>query len=216
MKIGILGTGMVGETIGTKLVSIGHDVKIGSRSATSEKAVAWAGKAGARASHGTFADAASAGEIVINCTRGDGSLDALRAAGAHNLRGKILIDISNPLDFSRGMPPTLFVVNDDSLGERIQRELPDTRVVKTLNTVTASVMVDPGKLGGDHDLFMCGNDAEAKATVRRYLHEWFGWNSVIDLGDISTARGTESYLPLWIRLWGALGTAEFNVKIVKR
>lgn len=216
MKFGVLGTGMVGETIASKLAALGHEVKLGSRSATNEKATAWAAKAGAKASHGTFGDAAAFGEMVFLCTKGEAAVDVVRAAGKDALRGKILIDITNPLDFSKGMPPTLFTPGDDSLGERVQKELPDTRVVKTLNTVNCQIMVDAARIGGDSDMFMSGNDAEAKATVARFLKEQFGWKSVIDLGDITTARGTEGYLPLWIRMWGALGTADFNIKIVKK
>lgn len=216
MKIGVLGTGMVGEAIATKLAAAGHDVKMGARSATNDKAAAWVKAAGANASQGTFADAAKHGELVFNCTRGDAAVEVVRAAGADNLRGKILVDVSNPLDFSKGMPPTLFTAGDDSLAEQLQRELPDTKVVKSLNTVNCHVMVDPARLGGESDMFVSGNDAEAKATVTRFLREQFGWKSVIDLGDITTARGTEQYLPLWIRLWGALGTADFNVKLVRK
>lgn len=216
MKIGILGTGVVGVTIATKLASAGHEVKIGARSATNEKAAAWVAKAGAKASQGTFADAAIHGELVFNCTRGDVAVEVVRSAGAGNLRGKILVDISNPLDFSKGMPPTLFTAGDDSLAERIQREAPDAKVVKALNTVNAEVMINPARVGADHDMFVSGNDAEAKATVSRFLREQFGWKNVIDLGDLTTARGTEGYLPLWIRLWGALGTADFNIKIVRK
>ncbi len=216
MKIGILGTGMVGETIASALAARGHDVKMGARSATNEKAAAWASStpgAGKR-SHGTFGDAAAHGEIVFVCTRGDATLDALEAAGKERLRGKVLVDVTNPLDFSKGMPPTLFVSNDDSLGERIQRALPESKVVKTLNTVNCQIMVDASRVPGT-DVFVSGNDKEAKAAVARILREDFGWTSIVDLGDITTARGTESWLPLWIRLWGALGTADFNLKIVK-
>lgn len=216
MKIGILGTGMVGATIGKKLASLGHEVKMGSRAAGGEKARAWVKDAGARASEGTFADAAGFGELVFNCTNGAASLEALAAAGASALRGKVLVDVSNPLDFSKGMPPSLFAGNTDSLAERIQAAFPETRVVKALNTMNCELMVDPKRLnGGDHDTFVSGNDASAKATVVALLKEGFGWQRVIDLGDVTTARGTESYLPLWLRLWGALGSAEFNVKIVR-
>ncbi len=215
MKIGVFGTGMVGNTIASKLVALGHEVRMGSRTANNEKAVAWAKEAGARASTGTFEDAAAFGEILFNCTQGAGSIPALEAAGAANLRGKILVDISNPLDFSKGMPPTLFVSNDDSLGERIQRAFPELKVVKTLNTINCEIMVNPARLGGDSDVFMSGNDKEAKQRVAEILRGWFGWKNVIDLGDITTARGTESYLPLWIRLWGALGTPDFNIRIVR-
>ncbi|MFE8598469.1 NADPH-dependent F420 reductase [Archangium violaceum] len=216
MKIAVLGTGMVGETIGSKLVALGHEVKMGSRSANNEKAAAWVKKAGAKASQGTFADAAAFGELLFNCTSGSGSLEALNTAGKENLEGKILLDLSNPLEFSKGMPPTLFVSNTDSLGEQIQRAFPELKVVKTLNTINANVMVDPSRIPGEHAVFVSGNDAEAKSQVKRLLTEWFGWKQVIDLGDITTARGTESYLPLWLRLWGAMGTPDFNIQIVKR
>ena len=196
MKLGILGTGMVGSTIGSKLVALGHEVVMGSRKAGHKKAVAWAAAAGAGASQGTFADAAAHGEIVFNCTSGAGAVDAVSAAGADNLRGKILIDIAIPLDFSKGMPPSLLFSGDDFIGERVQRALPDTKVVKALNTINHKVMVDPSRVPGDHDLFISGNDAAAKARVTELLRDWFGWKSVIDLGDITTARGTESYLPL--------------------
>lgn len=216
MKQAVLGTGMVGNAIASKLVALGHEVKMGSRTANNEAAAKWASGAGASASHGTFADAAAFGEIVWNCTQGAHALAVLEAAGKQNLAGKILIDISNPLDFSKGMPPSLLTTSTDSVGEQIQRAFPDVKVVKTLNTVNCNVMVDPSRVaGGDHDMFVSGNDAAAKGRVIEILKGWFGWKSVIDLGDITTARGTEHYLPLWIRLWGALGTADFNVKIVR-
>ena len=207
---------MVGQTLGTKLVSLGHDVKMGARDAKNEKAASFSAKSGDKASHGTFADAAAFGEILFVCTNGNGTLPALRAAGADNLAGKVLVDISNPLDFSKGMPPTLFAGNSDSLGELIQKEFPDAKVVKTLNTINCALMVDPGKVaGGDHTVFLSGNDAGAKARVREILEGWFGWKHVLDLGDVTTARGVESYLHLWLRAYMALGTADFNVKIVK-
>jgi 8-hydroxy-5-deazaflavin:NADPH oxidoreductase len=216
MKIAVLGTGMVGHAIATRLIGLGHDVRMAGRDAVNEKAAAWVRASGARASYGAYADAAAFGELAFNCTSGAASLTALAAAGAANLRGKILIDVSNPLDFSKGMPPSLFVCNSDSLGEQIQRALPDTKVVKTLNTVSNPIMVDPAKLGdGDHHIFMSGNDAGAKSRVNEILRGWFGWKHVIDLGDITTARGTEAYVALWVRVWGATGTADFNVKVVR-
>jgi predicted dinucleotide-binding enzyme len=216
MKIGILGSGMVGQTIGEKLVSVGHEVKLGSRGPGNEKALAWAQKVGGRGSSGTFAETSAFGELVFNCTLGSASLEALAQAGAQNLRGKILIDVAVPLDFSKGMPPTLFSGNTDSLGEAAQRLLPETKVVKSLNTVNCNVMVDPMRVGnGEHDIFVAGNDAAAKAQVAEHLRTWFGWKSVIDLGDITASRATESYLPLWLRLWGALDTADFNVRVVR-
>jgi predicted dinucleotide-binding enzyme len=204
MKLGVLGTGSVGQTIGAKLVALGHEVKMGSRSATNDKAAAWAKAAGPNASQGTFAEAAAFGELVFCCTSGAGTVEAARAAGEANLRGKILIDVSNSLDFSKGFPPILFTGNTDSLGEQLQRALPETKVVKSLNTVTAALMVDAGSLaGGEHDVFVSGNDAGAKERVSEILRDWFGWKHVVDLGDITTARGTESYVALWVRLYGA-------------
>ena len=212
MRIAILGTGLVGKTIGSKLVSIGHEVRMGSRS--SDKAAAWAKEAGRGASHGTFADAAAFGEAAFLCTAGVGSLAALEAAGAQNLAGKILLDVSNPLDFSKGMPPTLTISNTDSLGEAIQRQLPDVRVVKTLNTMNCRIMVDAARVPGEHDVFVAGNDPEARAQVARWLKEWFGWKAPIDLGDITASRGLEMWLPLWLRIMGSVKTPDFNVKIV--
>jgi predicted dinucleotide-binding enzyme len=222
MKIGIIGSGVVGQTIGAKLVERGEDVVLGTRSPGSlndkrgfgQSLDDWLKATGSRARLGTFADAATHGEIVINATSGTVSLEALRLAGEQNLRGKILIDISNPLDFSKGRPPTLTVCNTDSVGEQIQRAFPDAKVVKTLNTTNVNIMVDPGQVaGGNHDLFVSGNDAAAKARVTELLRQWFGWRTVIDLGDITTARGTEMLLPIWLRLWGALGSPMFNFKI---
>ena len=215
MKIGIFGTGMVGETIGAKLVALGHDVMISGRAPTNEKAAAWVAKKGDKASYGTFAQAASFGEMVFHCTKGEGALDAVRAA-KDGLSGKILVDVTNPLDFSNGFPPTLFVSGKDSLAEQIQREVPAAKVVKALNTMSCEVMVDPSRVGGDSDVFVSGNDAEAKAAVSRFLREQFGWKSVVDLGDLTTARGTESFLPLWVRLWSTLGTGDFNLKLVRK
>jgi len=215
MRIGVLGTGMVGRAIASKLVTLGHEVTMGSRTADNEAARAWAAEAGVGASHGTFADAAAHGELVFNCTAGAGSLEALRAAGAESLAGKTLIDVANPLDFSHGMPPSLLVSGTDSLGEQIQREFPQTKVVKALNTMNCEVMVDPARVPGEHDVFVSGDDEDAKAQVRELLQS-FGWpaGSIIDLGDISTARGSEGHLLLWLRLWGALGTGDFNIKVV--
>ncbi len=216
MKIAVLGTGMVGDTIGSKLVKIGHSVKMGSRSAANEKGLAFASKHGENASSGTFAEAAEFGEIVFNCTSGMASLAALKLAGKENLSGKIIIDLSNPLDSSSGMPPILSVANTSSLGEEIQKNFPESKVVKTLNTLWCGLMVNPAMInGGDHNIFMSGNDAGAKSTVRELLKS-FGWfdKNILDLGDISSARGTEMYLPIWLRIYGATGNGAFNIKIV--
>jgi predicted dinucleotide-binding enzyme len=198
VRIGVLGTGSVGTTIAAKLRELDHEVLIGSRSAGDDAV--------------PFADAAAHGELLFNCTAGDASLEALHAAGAENLSGKILVDVANPLDFSQGMPPTLSVCNDDSLGEQIQRAFPQAKVVKALNTITAGVMVEPVP---DTNLFVCGDDNDAKAAVVKLLGE-FGWpaEAIVDLGDISAARGQEMYLPLWLRLMG-VGGPQFNIKVVR-
>lgn len=215
MKIGVLGTGIVGKTLATKLVKLGHDVRMGSRKAGSDKAKAWVKDAGGRGSEGSFADAAAHGEIIFNCTAGMASLDALRAAGTRNLNGKILIDVSNPLDFSKGMPPSLSVCNTDSLGEQIQKTFPEAKVVKTLNTVTAALMVEPSLIPGPHTMFVSGNDANAKNAVIKLLKDGFGWKEVLDLGDLSAARAQEMYLPLWLRLYMKMQTANVNVHVVR-
>ncbi len=216
MRVAVLGTGGVGQTIGSKLVELGHEVTMGSRSAGNEDASAWAQAAGSGAAHGSFADAAAAGEIVFNCTSGVASLEALEAAGAENLSGKVLVDVANPLDFSQGMPPTLSVCNDDSLGERIQAAHPDAKVVKALNTVNAAVMVDPGSLSEPGTIFIAGDDDGAKQEVKALLGA-FGWpeDSILDLGEIGAARGMEMYLPLWLRMMGALDTAAFNIRVLR-
>jgi predicted dinucleotide-binding enzyme len=214
MRFGVLGTGTVGQAIAGKLAALGHEVKMGAREAGNQKAAAWAKTAGRGAAHGTFSDAAAFGEIVFNCTNGAASLSALTAAGADNLAGKVLVDVANPLDFSKGMPPTLFTSQGDSLAEQIQRAFPKAKVVKALNTVNANVMVDPGKVQGESDLFVCGNDEEAKKRVVALLQS-FGWKSVIDLGDVTAARGLEAYLLLWLRLWGVVMKPEFNVRVVR-
>jgi predicted dinucleotide-binding enzyme len=215
-KIAVLGTGMVGNALATKLVRIGHPVMMGSRTASNEAAEKWLRSAGGNAQSGTFADAASFGAVIFDCTNGANSLGALRQAGAANLRGKILIHVSNPLDFSNGMPPTLTVCNTDSLGEQVQREFPETRVVKALNTVNCDLMVNPSLVAGDHNLFVCGNDATAKSKVTNWLSEWFGWKSsnIIDLGDITGARGMEMWMPIWLRLYGKLGHPHFNLRLI--
>jgi len=217
MKLGVLGTGVVGQTIASKLVSVGHEVVMGARDAGNPKAAEWVAKTGRGAAQGTFADAAAAaGELIFNCTSGAASLEVLRAATDANLRGKILVDVSNPLDFSKGFPPSLFTPSGDSLGEQIQRAFPDLKVVKALNTMSAPVMVDPAGVGdGDHDVFVCGNDAAAKGRVTEILRAWFGWKSIVDLGDLTAARGAEGYVLLWVRLYGATKSPMFNVKLVR-
>lgn len=212
MHHAVLGTGMVGKAIASKLRSLGHDVTMGARSAENAAATAWAAEHGGRA--GTFRQAAAAGQVVWNCTNGVASLEALALAGAENLAGKVLVDLANPLDFSQGFPPVLSVQGRDSLGEQIQRAFPQARVVKTLNTMNCLLMVDPTRVPEPTDVFVSGDDAGAKGAVVAILQS-FGWAAPIDLGDITTARGTEAWLPLWVRLYGALGTPDFNLKLVR-
>ena len=227
MKFGVLGTGGVGRTLAAGLVGQGHRVMIGTRNVAQTlmrvKAdamgnppfSAWQ-RENAAVGLGTFAEAAAHGEMVLNCTAGMATREALKAAGEENLNGKVLVDVSNPLDFSHGMPPSLSVCNTDSLGEQIQRAFPDAKVVKTLNTVTARLMVDPGLVAdGEHSIFVSGNDKEAKASVVKIL-QGFGWQDIVDLGGIASARGTEMWLPLWLELLGAQQTPMFNLKVVKQ
>ena len=215
MNIGVLGTGMVGNSIASKLVAVGNSVMMGSRTRGNDKAVAWVQSAGAGASEGSFADAAAHGEIVVNCTGGNVSLDALRAAGAQNLDGKVLVDISNALDFSRGYA-RLTVCNDDSLGEQIQREFPAARVVKTLNTMNHLVMIDPSRVSGDHVVFLSGDDDTAKESTAAIL-ESFGWPRprIVDLGGIITARGVEMAVLHWINLRIHLDSSDFNLAVCR-
>lgn len=214
MKFGVLGTGIVGQTIGSKLVHLGHDVMMGSRDASNPKAVEWANNEGSpRALYGTFANAASHGEIIFNCTLGTASLEALHQAGADNVKGKIIVDTANPIDYST-KEWSLTVCNTDSLGEQIQRTFPDARVVKTLNTVNTSVMVEPNKLSERTDIFVSGNDPEAKKAVTKILRDGFGWISVIDLGDITTSRSVEMYIVLWRNFRHVVNSYRFNIKLV--
>ncbi len=226
MRFGILGTGEVGKTIAARLAGLGHEVMVGTRDP--EETIsrtepdrygnppfgAWQ-EEHPDVALGTFAEAAAHGEVVVNATASAVSLEALERAGEENLTGKVLMDVSNPLDFSKGMPPTLSVSNTDSLGEQVQRRFPEARVVKTLHTMNAYLMVDPALLGGgDHTVFVSGDDAGAKATVTDLLRS-FGWTDIVDLGDITTARGTEMMLPVWLRLVGVLEKPIFNFKIVR-
>jgi len=216
MKIGVLGTGSVGQTIATKLLSVGNEVMLGSRTANNEKALDWAGK-NERRKTGTFEQAAAFGDVVFNCTSGAGTLEALHMAKEANLAGKVLVDLSNPLDYSKGRPPTLLVSNTDSLGEQIQRAFPKSKVVKTLNTMWNGIMVEPRMLAEAHVNFLCGNDAAAKKTVESILRS-FGWRDeeLVDLGDITAARGTEAWLLLWVRIYGATQNGAFNLKLVSK
>jgi predicted dinucleotide-binding enzyme len=219
MNIGVLGTGMVGEAIATALTEKEHNVKMGSRSANNEKAAEWVKKSN-NATQGDFNDAASFGEMVFLCLNGAHALDAVNSVDANNVARKIVIDITNPLDFSKGMPPRLLdgLSNSTSLGEEIQKAWPGARVVKVFNTVNANVMVNPKLVNnGDHSLFICGDDADAKNKVKHFLVDTFGWKpeNLLDLGGISSARVTEVYVPFWVSMMQALGTPMFSIKVVR-
>jgi len=225
MNIAVLGTGMVGQAIAGRLHQLGHSVVVGTRDPQTTLSRTAPDQMGAPPfsawfdTHpgvelATFAHAAAGAELVVNASSGAATLDVLGLAGADNLAGKVLVDIANPLDFSAGFPPTLFVKDTDSLGEQVQRSFPEAKVVKTLNTLTASLMVEPKSLGESTTVFVSGDDAVAKTTVISLL-ESFGHDDVIDLGGLETARGTEMVLPVWLRIMGALGTGTFNLKVVR-
>jgi 8-hydroxy-5-deazaflavin:NADPH oxidoreductase len=228
VKIAVLGSGMVGRALSAKLADRGHEVAMGTRDVDALLERTETGRDGRvllfrdwQREHesvgiATFADAAGQGEVVFNATSGDASLQALNLAGAENLKGKVLVDVSNPLDFSRGMPPSLFVGTTDSLAEQIQAAFPGARVVKTLNTVTAPVMVDPALVAdGDHHIFLSGDDDSAKQQVREILQNDFGWRHLIDLGALNTARAAEQLVTMWVALMSVQGTAMFNIKVVR-
>ncbi len=227
MRIAVLGTGMVGQALAGKLDALGHEVVVGTRDPGATLARSepdylgnppfgvWR-EAHPKVGLGTPAEAVAAGELIVNATNGAGSITMLESAGDQNLAGKVLIDVTNPLDVSQGMPPSLFVCNTDSLGEQIQRRFPEAHVVKTLNTMNCEVMVKPDRVPGEHDVFVCGEDADAKRQVAELLRS-FGWpvERIRDLGGIASARGTEMYMALWLRLWGAIGTGHFNIHVVQ-
>lgn len=227
MNIGILGTGVVAKTLAAKLGDNGHTVLLGTRDpkatlARNEKDMMGGPpvreflETHSKVGLVTFAEAARHGTVVINALNGAATLAGLESAGRENLAEKVLLDLSNPLDFSRGMPPTLFVANTDSLAEQVQRAFPDAKVVKTLNTVNAYVMVEPAKLAeGDHSMFVAGNDAEARAFAATFLREEFGWRDVVDMGDITNARALEMWVIMWVRLYGALKNGMINLKLVR-
>ncbi len=223
MNIGVLGSGIVGQTVGGKLAGLGHSVVLGTRDPArvdEKKGYApslgeWLAGAGPNARLGTFAEAAAHGAVIVNALNGLVSVEVLRPLAA-SLDGKLLIDISNPLDFSRGMPPAVLTYEGGaSLAEEIQRALPGARVVKTLNTLTASLMVNPRQLAdGDHSVFLSGDDAAAKAQAADILRS-FGWRDIIDMGGLASARGAEMILPIWLQLFGTFGNPQYNFKIVR-
>ena len=218
MRIAVLGTGVVGRTLTAGFHDLGHDVVMGTRDPASTLARDDEALSRWRAEHDavgllTFADAASGSDLVVNATSGAATLDVLDQAG-EALDGRVLLDVSNPLDFSRGFPPTLFVADTDSLAEQAQAAHPRARVVKALNTMTADLMVRPGLLPEGTTVFVSGDDPDAKEVVTGLLHS-LGHTDVLDLGGLATARGTVMYLALGVRAMGALGTPLFNIRVVR-
>jgi 8-hydroxy-5-deazaflavin:NADPH oxidoreductase len=219
MRIAIVGTGQVARALGTAFATAGHDVIFGTRDPEQTRSrPEWsrAEPGGPSTGPGRMELVAYAdldGDVFVNATRGDASLAALQAVGPA-LDGKVVIDTSNALDFSQGMPPSLFVVNTDSLAEQLQRALPGARLVKMFNTMNNQVMADPASLGQESTIFLAGND-EAARQIAADLARDLGWTDVLDLGDLSAARGLEMYLPLWLRIMGAVGGLAFNIKVVR-
>jgi predicted dinucleotide-binding enzyme len=205
VRIGVLGTGMVGQALAGRCAELGHDVVMGTRDPSDGPEGDWR--------LATFAEAAGHAELAVNAVSGAATHEALATVGSA-LDGTVLLDVSNPLDFSHGMPPALLTPAFDSLAEQVQRSLPATRVVKALNTMTARVMVRPDLVPGDHVVLLSGDDDGAKAAVRDLLGS-FGWpaSRVVDLGGLATARTTEAFVPLWVALWQALGTDAFNISL---
>jgi 8-hydroxy-5-deazaflavin:NADPH oxidoreductase len=215
MKISLLGTGLVGRTVAPALAALGHEVVVGTRDPDATRARDdWASPV-ADLPLRDFAAVAEGAELVVNATNGQGSLAALGEVGAEALAGTVVLDIANPLDFSAGFPPTLSVKDTDSLAEQIQRAFPEARVVKALNTVNANVMVDPSRVGdGGTTVFAASDDADARGLVVGLL-EQIGWRDIVEFDDLSAARGLEMWLPLWVRLMANLGTADFNIAVVR-
>jgi 8-hydroxy-5-deazaflavin:NADPH oxidoreductase len=213
MRIAVIGTGHAGRTLAQGFQRTGHDVVVGTRDPDATRArEEWAGLDVPLAALGVVAADA---DLVVNATNGQASLAALGEVGSDHLAGKVILDVANPLDFSQGFPPTLSVKDTDSLAEQIQRAFPDARVVKSLNTVTAAVMVDPSTVGdGDTTVFVAGDDEGARQQVSELLRE-LGWLDIVELEGLQNARGLEMWLPLWVRLMGALGTGDFNIKLVR-
>lgn len=216
MKYAVLGTGMVGHSLAGKLISLGHEVRMGARDSTNQKAAIWSDTNGPKAGHGNYADVAEWADRIIFSVNGSKLLDVADTVTNANVVRKTVIDVTNPLDTSKGMPPTLIpeLSNTTSAGEQLQLKLPDARVVKTLNTMNHQLMVDPTSLPGEHDVFLCGDDDSAKTDVVKMLAD-FGWPDPVDLGPLAAARGMEGMMPFWLRMWGVVGSPNFNYRIVR-
>jgi hypothetical protein len=214
MKIGVLGSGDVGQVLGAGFIKYGHEVKMGTRDPMQEKVKNWVAKNGTKASAGSFAGAAQFGELLVLATHGVATENAIKLAGVKNFSGKVVIETTNPLDFSKGVPPTLSVGFTDSLGEQIQRLIPEAKVVKAFSIVGNAHMVNPQFPGGPPDMFICGNDASAKVKVTEIL-KVFGW-PVIDLGGIEMSRYLEPLAMVWIMYGFNTNTWNHAFKLLKK
>jgi predicted dinucleotide-binding enzyme len=214
MKIGILGSGPVGRSLGKGFASNGHDVRLGSRTPGKQEVQDWLKTTKGKVSAGTFSEAARHGDVLVLCCLGEAAEEVIKLSGMNNLDGKLVIDATNPLDFSKGMPPGLFVGTSDSLGERVQRMLPNAKVVKCFNMVNNQTMTNPRMKEGLPDMIICGNNDAAKQQVAGLLKE-FGWGEPIDIGGIDGSRWLEAYTALWVRLAIKLGSWSIAAKILK-
>ena len=212
MRIGVLGTGDVGKALGRGFLALDHQVMMGSRDASSEKVVSWVKAAGGGASGGTFAEAAKFGDVVLLACLGSAVESVIELAGPDNLAGKVLVDATNPLDFSHGMPPRL--AEGLSGGERVQQAAPGARVVKAFNTVGNADMVKPDFPGGPPDMFLCGNDDAAKGTVGEICRA-FGWG-VVDLGGIDASHYLEALCIIWVRHGARTGGWRHAFKLLQK
>lgn len=214
MKVGVLGTGDVGKVLGSAMIHLGHEVKMGSREASNAKSAEWKEKNGERASTGTFADAAKFGEIIFLCTLWSGTENVLQMAGPENLSGKVVIDATNPLVFEPNQPPRLALGHTDSGGEQVQRWIPKAKVVKAFNIVGNAHMFHPSFEGGPPTMFICGNDPDAKKQLTDLLTQ-FGWET-IDIGGIDGSRLLEPMCILWVNYGFQTGTWNHAFKLLRK
>jgi predicted dinucleotide-binding enzyme len=214
MKVGMLGSGGVGQDLGLGFIGLGHDVKMGSRHPAKDEIKAWLAKAGKKASAGTFGEAAAFGDMAVLATQWTGTENAVRLAGPDNLAGKVVIDTTNPLLFRPKAMPALAVGGNDSAGEQVQRWLPKSRVVKAFNSVNHAHMVKPLFTGGPPDMFLCGNDDDAKKLVAGFCRE-FGWG-VIDMGGLEAARLLEPLALIYIQNAIRTGSWNYAFKLLKK
>jgi len=213
MRVGVLGSGQVGQRLAAGFRGRGHEVMIGSRDPAKPELVRWLSGEGAGIEAGTFAAAAAHGELVVLAVLGNAAEQAIAEAGPENFSGKVVIDAMNPLDFSGGFPPKLSIAGQDSLGERVQRALPDARVVKAFNTIGSAYFVDPNFTEGDPTMLIAGDDEDAKRAVADVLAD-FGWSQTVDIGGIEGSRELEAICIAWVKIGGARGAWDHGFKLL--